>query len=64
MREESLDSVERAAQGAHELKDGDGIIDTGNATSDHDSVLDPAEIKLLLASARPGLERTLFEPYF
>src|ERR1019366_4631213 len=49
-----LDSVERAVQVAHELKDGDGAIDTGNDTSDRDSVLDPAEIKLLLASARPG----------
>ena len=36
-------------------------IDTGNDAADPDSVLSPAEIQLLLASARPGFERTLFE---
>jgi integrase len=56
-----LDSVERAVQVAKELKDGDGVNDAGNDAADPDSVLDPAEIKLLLASARPGFERTLFE---
>src|ERR1700737_1203796 len=56
-----LDSVERAVQIAQELKVGEGAIDTGNDAADPDSVLSPPEIKLLLASARPGFERTLFE---
>jgi integrase len=56
-----LDSVERAAQMAEELKADEGNIDAGNDASDHDTVLNPAEIKLLLAAARSGFERTLFE---
>jgi integrase len=56
-----LDSVERAVQIAKELKAGDGAVDAGNDAADPDGVLDPAETKLLLASARRGFERTLFE---
>ena len=56
-----LDCVERAVQGAQELKAGDGAIDIGNDSADTDSVLSPVEIQVLLASARPGFERTLFE---
>jgi integrase len=56
-----LDSVERVAQMAEELKGNEDVIGAGNDTADHDSVLNPYEIKLLLASARPGFERTLFE---
>jgi integrase len=56
-----LDSVDRAVQIAKELKGGDSVVDTGNDTADHDGVLNPVEIQLLLAAARPGFERTLFE---
>src|SRR5271154_3576500 len=53
-----LDSVERAVQIAKELKAGRDAIDIGNDGSDTDSVLSPIEIHALLASARPGFERT------
>jgi integrase len=56
-----LDSVERAVQIAKELKAGEGSDDAGNDAADADSVLSPPEIQLLLAAARPGFERTLFE---
>jgi integrase len=56
-----LDSVERVVQCAQELKAGDGAIDTGKDSTDSDSILSPVEIQVLLASARPGFERTLFE---
>jgi integrase len=56
-----LDSVERAVQTAQELKVGESVDDAGNDAADSDSVLSPPEIQLLLASARPGFERTLFE---
>jgi integrase len=56
-----LDSVERATQIAKELKTGEGAHDVGNDAADTDSVLSPPEIQSLLASARPGFERTLFE---
>jgi integrase len=56
-----LDSVERAARGAQELKAGDGAIDTGDDSAASDGVLSPVEIQMLLASARFGFERTLFE---
>src|SRR6202040_1942977 len=35
--------------------------DASNDAADPDSVLSPVEIQVLLASARPGFERTLFE---
>jgi integrase len=56
-----LDSVERAVQVAKELKAGESADDAGNDAADPDSVLSPVEIQLLLAAARPGFERTLFE---
>jgi integrase len=56
-----LDSVERAAQVAKELKAVEGADDAGNDAADSDSVLNPSEIQALLSSARPGFERTLFE---
>jgi integrase len=56
-----LDSVERAAQVAAELKAEEGDNHAGNDAADADSVLSPPEIQALLASARPGFERTLFE---
>jgi integrase len=56
-----LDSVERVVQCAQELKAADGAIDTGKDSTDSDSILSPVEIQVLLASARPGFERTLFE---
>jgi integrase len=56
-----LDSVERAVQIAKELKAGEGSDDAGNDAAAADSVLSPPEIQLLLAAARPGFERTLFE---
>jgi integrase len=56
-----LDSVERATQIARELKTGEGADDAGNDAADSDGVLSPPEIQSLLASARPGFERTLFE---
>jgi integrase len=56
-----LDSVERAVQIAKELKAGESTFDIGNDAADSDSVLSPIEIQALLASARPGFERTLFE---
>jgi integrase len=56
-----LDSVERAVQIAKELKAGEGADNAGNDAGDSDSVLSPPEIQSLLASARPGFERTLFE---
>jgi integrase len=55
-----LDSVERAAQVAQELKAVENAEDAGNDAADPDSVLSPIEIQLLLAAARPGFERTLF----
>jgi integrase len=56
-----LDSVERAVQKAKELKTGEGADDAGHDAADTDSVLSPPEIQSLLASARPGFERMLFE---
>jgi integrase len=56
-----LDSVERAVQIAKELKAGEGSDHAGNETADADGLLSPPEIQLLLAAARPGFERTLFE---
>jgi integrase len=55
-----LDSVERAAQVAQELKVGEGVVDIDNDMVEPDRVLSPAEIQLLMAAARPGFERTLF----
>jgi len=56
-----LDSVERAAQMAKELKVAQSPVDTGNDAPDSDGVLSPLEIQSLLVSARPGFERTLCE---
>jgi integrase len=57
-----LDSVERAVQVAKELKtDKENDYAGNDASDDADSVLNPSEIQLLLAAARPGFERTLFE---
>ncbi|MGC2459383.1 MAG: tyrosine-type recombinase/integrase [Steroidobacteraceae bacterium] len=56
-----LDSVERAAPAAREIKeDHVGASDSSNDTVDPDSVLSPTEIQQLLAAARPGFERVLF----
>lgn len=54
-----LDSVERAAQAAKELKPGEDAPDASGDTVDPDSILNPDEIRRLLAAARPGSERCL-----
>jgi integrase len=56
-----LDSVERAVRIAKELRVGEAADDAGNDAADADSVLSPPEIQALLAAARSGFERTLFE---
>jgi integrase len=56
-----VDSVERAIQAAKELKSGEDVTESSTDSMEPDNVLSPDEIQLLLASARPGFERVLFE---
>jgi len=56
-----VDSVDRAAPVARELKAGEYLADNHDDTVNPDDVLNPHEIQLLLQAANAGLERTLFE---
>jgi integrase len=55
-----VDNVERAVHTARELK-GDDVMDSSTDTVEPDHVLNPQEIRLLLAAAKPGFERVIFE---
>jgi integrase len=56
-----VDSVERAVQPARELSTDGSPVGNGTDGIDPDSVLSPKEVQVLLQSAKPGFERTLFE---
>ena len=56
-----VDSVDRAAPVARELKAGDYLPDNDTDAVNPDDVLNPQEIQLLLTAANAGLDRTLFE---
>ena len=56
-----VDSVDRAAPMAKELRTGEYLADNHDDTVNPDDVLNPQEIQLLLQAANPGLERALFE---
>ena len=56
-----VDSVERAVHAAKELRGGEEVMDSSTDSVEPDNVLSPYEIRLLLASAKAGFERALFE---
>jgi integrase len=56
-----VDSVERAVHPARELKRGEDVTDSSTDSVETDNVLSPAEIQLLLGSAKVGFERALIE---